>query len=115
MLATAGLLTILAVLAAIVSRRMSAFAALAVIPVLAAFAIGQGGQLGAMIMAGFATVAPTAAMFLFAILFFSILAPLAWKFGVAGAALAFVIATATNTAIMVFMLMAAYRLSRATR
>ena len=74
MLAIAGLLTILAVLAAIITRRMSAFAALAVIPILVALAIGQGNQLGTMIMAGFATVAPTAAMFLFAILFFSVLA-----------------------------------------
>ncbi|WP_299310324.1 citrate:proton symporter [uncultured Croceicoccus sp.] len=74
MLAIGGLLTILLVLAAILSRRMSAFVALSVIPILSALLIGQGGQLGTMIMAGFATVAPTAAMFLFAILFFSIMA-----------------------------------------
>lgn len=74
MLAIVGLLTILAVLAAILTRRLSAFVALAVIPIVAAILIGQGGQIGSMIMSGFGTVAPTAAMFLFAILFFSIMA-----------------------------------------
>lgn len=74
MLALAGLLTVLAVLAAILSRRLSAFVALSLIPVIAALLLGEGVQLGEMMLAGFGVVAPTAAMFLFAILFFSIMA-----------------------------------------
>lgn len=73
MLALAGLATILLVLAAILSKRLSPLVALSTIPVLAALLLGRGGSLGTDMAAGLATVAPMAAMFLFAILFFAIM------------------------------------------
>jgi CitMHS family citrate-Mg2+:H+ or citrate-Ca2+:H+ symporter len=72
-LALAGLATILLVLAAILARKLSPLAALAGIPLAMAIVLGQGASAGGYIMAGMATVAPVAAMFLFAILFFGIL------------------------------------------
>lgn len=73
MLALAGAVTIALVLAAILSKRMSPLVALASIPFAAALVLGQGAKVGAQMLDGMGTVAPMAAMFLFAILFFSIL------------------------------------------
>lgn len=73
MLALAGAVTIALVLAAILSKRMSPLVALASIPFVAALVLGQGAKVGAQMLDGMGTVAPMAAMFLFAILFFSIL------------------------------------------
>jgi len=74
MLALAGLITIALVLAAILSKRLSPLVALAAIPFLAALLLGQGADAGKFMLNGMVTVAPMAAMFLFAILFFSVLA-----------------------------------------
>lgn len=52
---------------------------------------------------------PLKARVISSILFFVILAPLAWRFGVVGAALAFVIATAANALIMAIQLWGDYR------
>jgi O-antigen/teichoic acid export membrane protein len=52
---------------------------------------------------------PLKARIISSILFFAILAPLAWRFGVVGAALAFVIATAANALIMAIQLWGDYR------
>jgi CitMHS family citrate-Mg2+:H+ or citrate-Ca2+:H+ symporter len=73
MLALAGLATILLVLAAILSKRVSPFVALAGIPLIAALLLGFGARTGKLMLDGVGVVAPMAAMFLFAILFFGIL------------------------------------------
>ncbi|MEN3745953.1 citrate:proton symporter [Sphingomonas sp. HF-S3] len=74
MLALAGLATILMVLAAILSKRLSAIVAFLVIPVAMALLLGQGPNVGKFMLDGMTTVAPMGALFLFAILFFAILA-----------------------------------------
>ncbi|WP_109809628.1 CitMHS family transporter [Sphingosinithalassobacter portus] len=73
MLALAGLATILFVLAAILTKRLSPLVALVAIPLVAALLLGDAGKVGKYMADGVVTVAPMAAMFLFAILFFSIL------------------------------------------
>lgn len=74
MLALAGLLTILVVLAGIISKRMSAMVALIVVPVLGALLAGFGlADIGGFATSGISSIAPIVGMFVFAILFFSIL------------------------------------------
>ena len=72
-LALLGLLTIVSVLAAIMSRRVTPLVALIVLPVLASLAGGFGLQTGAHALAGIKDTAPVAAMFVFAILFFGVM------------------------------------------
>ncbi|MBN9663303.1 MAG: citrate transporter [Acidobacteria bacterium] len=73
MLALSGLLTILVLLALIISRRMSPLVALILVPVAAALLNGFGLQTGPFILKGIQNVAPVAGMFLFAILYFGIM------------------------------------------
>jgi CitMHS family citrate-Mg2+:H+ or citrate-Ca2+:H+ symporter len=73
MLALLGLLTILAVLIAILSRRLSALAALISIPVAASLIAGFGLKTGSFIVHGIQSVAPVAGMFIFAILYFGVM------------------------------------------
>ncbi|KHK89846.1 CitMHS family transporter [Novosphingobium malaysiense] len=73
MLALAGLLTIAIVLAAILSKKVTPLVALGAIPPVMALLLGFGSETGAMMGQGMVKVAPMAAMFLFAILFFGIL------------------------------------------
>lgn len=68
-----GLLTVAAVLAAILSRRVSPLVALIVLPVAAALAGGFAPQLGPFMVEGIRQTAPVAAMFVFAILFFGVM------------------------------------------
>ena len=68
-----GAVTILCVLAAILSRRFSPLAALVIFPVLASLGSGFGLRTSSFIVAGIQNLAPVIAMFLFAILFFGIL------------------------------------------
>jgi citrate-Mg2+:H+ or citrate-Ca2+:H+ symporter, CitMHS family len=68
-----GLLTILSVLAAIMSRRVTPLVALIALPVLASLAGGFGLQTGAFALAGIRDTAPVAAMFVFAILYFGVM------------------------------------------
>jgi citrate-Mg2+:H+ or citrate-Ca2+:H+ symporter, CitMHS family len=68
-----GLLTIVSVLAAIMSRRVTPLVALIVLPVLASLAGGFGLQTGTFALAGITDTAPVAAMFVFAILFFGVM------------------------------------------
>ena len=68
-----GAVTILCVLAAILSRRFSPLAALVIFPVLASLGSGFGLRTSSFIVAGIENLAPVIAMFLFAILFFGIL------------------------------------------
>ena len=73
MLAAAGLATILAVLAAIMSKRVSPVAAFVLIPLVPALLLGFAAGIGKFMLDGIVTVAPMAALFVFAILFFAIL------------------------------------------
>lgn len=73
MLALPGLLTILVLLALIISKRMSPLVALILVPVAAALLNGFGLQTGPFILKGIQNVAPVAGMFLFAILYFGIM------------------------------------------
>lgn len=74
MLAALGLLTILAVLAGILSKKVSPMIALIAFPIIGGLMAGKGSALGGYIASGITTVAPMAAMFLFAILFFGLMA-----------------------------------------
>ena len=73
MLAIVGLITIVVLLAAILSQRVSALTALIAVPVAAALAIGAGKTTATYIVHGIQTVAPVAGMFIFAILYFGIM------------------------------------------
>jgi CitMHS family citrate-Mg2+:H+ or citrate-Ca2+:H+ symporter len=70
--ALAGLLTIAALLALILTRKASPLVALILVPVAAALAMGAGMKTGTYILQGVAGVAPMAAMFVFAIAFFGV-------------------------------------------
>src|SRR5215207_11499247 len=72
-LALLGLLTIVSVLAAIMSRRVTPLVALIALPTLAALLGGFGLETGAFAVAGIRDTAPVAAMFVFAILFFGVM------------------------------------------
>lgn len=73
MLAALGLLTIIALSAAILSKKLSPLVALIVIPVGAALFGGFGLQTGAFIIKGIQNIAPVAAMTVFAILYFGVM------------------------------------------
>lgn len=73
MLAIVGLLTVLVLLACILTKKLSTMSALIIIPIIACLFIGEGGSLGKYMIAGIKSVAPTGAMFIFAVLFFTIM------------------------------------------
>ena len=73
MLALLGVVTILALLAAIMTKRMSPLVALIAIPIAAALIGGFGLATSKFIVAGIQDVAPVAGMFVFAILYFGIM------------------------------------------
>lgn len=75
------------------------------VPLLSIFAFPLGPMLYALGKAG----APLRAKIVASIAFFAALAPLCWEYGVAGAAMAFVLATAINVAIMMVQLGRQYR------
>jgi CitMHS family citrate-Mg2+:H+ or citrate-Ca2+:H+ symporter len=68
-----GVLTIAGVLVAILSRRISALAALVLIPVLTSLASGFGLRTSAFVISGIQSMASIISMFVFAILFFGVL------------------------------------------
>src|SRR3982751_3746045 len=72
MLVLLGVLTIAALLAAILLNRMSPIAALILMPVAAALLGGLGAQTATFMVRGISEIAPVAGMFLFAILYFGI-------------------------------------------
>lgn len=74
MLAALGLLTIVVLLVAIISKKLSPLVALIAVPVLAALAGGFGLKTGAFVVKGIQNIAPVAGMFIFAILYFGIVA-----------------------------------------
>lgn len=73
MLAIWGLITILGMIVAIASRRVSPLVALFLFPVAACLAAGFGFKTAEFALAGIVSIAPVVAMFLFAILFFGVL------------------------------------------
>jgi citrate-Mg2+:H+ or citrate-Ca2+:H+ symporter, CitMHS family len=73
MLAALGLLTVVALSAAIISRKMSPLVALIVIPIVAALVGGFGLKTGVFIVKGIQNIAPVAGMTVFAILYFGIM------------------------------------------
>jgi CitMHS family citrate-Mg2+:H+ or citrate-Ca2+:H+ symporter len=73
MLAITGLVAIAALLAAILSNRVSPLVALILIPVVAALLAGVASQVPVYILAGLGRTAPVAGMFIFAILFFGVM------------------------------------------
>ncbi|QQQ52887.1 citrate transporter [Pseudomonas syringae] len=72
MLATLGVITILAMLVSIMSKRLSPLVALIALPIIAALLAGFGLQTSGFIITGIKNVAPVVGMFVFAILFFGI-------------------------------------------
>jgi CitMHS family citrate-Mg2+:H+ or citrate-Ca2+:H+ symporter len=72
MLALLGLVSVLALLLLIVTRRMSPLVALIVVPIAAALVGGFGLEVGKFVADGLVAMAPVVAMFVFAILFFGI-------------------------------------------
>ncbi len=73
MLALLGLITVLVLLALIVTRITSPLVALIGVPVAASLAGGFGLQTGSFMVKGIAGIAPVAGMFIFAILYFGIM------------------------------------------
>jgi hypothetical protein len=73
MLPLVGLITIVAVLAAILSKRVSPLVALIAFPILAALATGFGLETSRFILSGIQGIAGVIGMFVFAILFFGVL------------------------------------------
>ncbi len=73
MLAVAGAVAIISLLAAILSNRVSPLAALILVPVAAAILVGAGPAVPTHILEGIGKIAPVAGMFVFAILFFGIM------------------------------------------
>jgi citrate-Mg2+:H+ or citrate-Ca2+:H+ symporter, CitMHS family len=72
MLAALGLVTIVVLLAVIMTKRMTPLVALIVVPIAAALVGGFGLETGTFITTGIQNLAPVVAMFVFAILFFGI-------------------------------------------
>lgn len=73
MLAALGLLTIFALSAAILSKKLSPMVALILIPIIAAFVGGFGLKTGAFIVKGIQNIAPVAGMTVFSILYFGVM------------------------------------------
>ena len=73
MLAIIGMITIVALLALILSNRVSPIAALILVPLMGAGLAGQGAQVPAYVLGGIGKIAPVAGMFVFAILFFGLM------------------------------------------
>src|SRR6266542_4439028 len=73
MLALLGLITIVVLLAAIISRKLSPLVALIAVPTVAALIGGFGLSTGTFIVRGIQNISPVAGMFVFAILYFGII------------------------------------------
>jgi CitMHS family citrate-Mg2+:H+ or citrate-Ca2+:H+ symporter len=74
MLAIAGFASVGLLLALILTKRASPLVALVIVPVVAAFAVGQGASLGQHVTSGIQQTAPMAATFVFAIIHFGVMA-----------------------------------------
>lgn len=72
-MALLGLITMLVLLAAILTKRLSPLAALIAVPIIGALVGGFGVGTGKFIVQGLQNIAPVVAMFIFAIIFFGVL------------------------------------------
>lgn len=72
-LALSGFAMIIAFMALIMSKRLTAVAALILAPLAATILLGQAGEVGGQVVAGVAQVAPTVVMLVFAILYFGLM------------------------------------------
>ncbi|WP_262698281.1 MULTISPECIES: CitMHS family transporter [Streptomyces] len=73
MLALLGFATLGSFMLLVMRKHLSAFTAIMLTPIAAALVAGKGARLGDMIMNGLDTVAPTAALLLFAVLYFGLM------------------------------------------
>ncbi|MEV2248105.1 citrate:proton symporter [Streptomyces sp. NPDC049970] len=73
MLTVLGFAMIATFLVLIMTKKMSPIAALVLIPALFCVAVGQGAHLGDYVIEGVGTLAPTAAMLMFAIVYFGVM------------------------------------------
>ncbi|WP_250289315.1 CitMHS family transporter [Streptomyces atroolivaceus] len=73
MLTILGFAMIATFLVLIMTKKMSPIAALVLIPALFCVAVGQGANLGDYVIEGVGTLAPTAAMLMFAIVYFGVM------------------------------------------
>lgn len=73
MLATLGFLSVVILLAAVMTKKLTPTVALIAVPTVMALLAGFGFEVGGFITNGIKTIAPTGVMFIFAILFFGIL------------------------------------------
>lgn len=73
MLTLLGLLMVVTFMYLIMSKRMTGFAALILIPILFACFGGFASQIGVMMMNGVKTIAPTAIMMMFAVIYFGVM------------------------------------------
>ncbi|MFD9327724.1 CitMHS family transporter [Streptomyces sp. NPDC060065] len=73
MLAVLGFATLGSFMLLVMRKYLSAFTAIMLTPIAAALIAGKGAKLGDMIMNGLETVAPTAALLLFAVLYFGLM------------------------------------------
>lgn len=73
MLTILGFVMIAAFLALIMMKKMSPMAALVLIPALFCVLVGQGAHLGDYVLKGIGDLAPTAAMLMFAIIYFGVM------------------------------------------
>ena len=73
MLATLGFLSVVILLAAVMTKKLTPTVALIAVPTVLALLAGFGFEVGGFITNGIKTIAPTGVMFIFAILFFGIL------------------------------------------
>jgi CitMHS family citrate-Mg2+:H+ or citrate-Ca2+:H+ symporter len=74
MLALLGIATVLTLLAVILTRVLTPLVALILVPVIGGLAGGFGPKLGGFVAAGIQQTAPVAAMFVFAIVYFGVMA-----------------------------------------
>ncbi|MEU2466812.1 citrate:proton symporter [Streptomyces sp. NPDC012486] len=73
MLAVLGFATLGSFMLLVMRKYLSAFTAIMLTPIAAALVAGKGAKLGDMIMSGLETVAPTAVLLLFAVLYFGLM------------------------------------------
>lgn len=73
MLATLGFLSVVLLLVAVMTKKLTPTVALIAVPTVMALIAGFGFEVGGFITNGIKTIAPTGVMFIFAILFFGIL------------------------------------------
>ncbi|MEU6308564.1 CitMHS family transporter [Streptomyces chartreusis] len=73
MLAVLGFATLGSFMLLVMRKHLSAFTAIMLTPIAAALVAGKGAKLGDMITSGLETVAPTAALLLFAVLYFGLM------------------------------------------